>query len=230
MNGVSVIIPVYNHATELSCLLNSLEKQIMKPQEIIAVDDGSEDNIQEAIAPFRDKIIFLEQENRGASSARNKGACLARGDFLIFVDADLVPRNDMISRMRKVLDENRDAAFAYSSFYYGFKKFPCFEFDLEKLKSTPYIHTTSMIRRQWFFGFDESLKRFQDWDLFLTIALKGGKGCFIDEYLFKVKPRKSGISRWFPGFFLKTLFLKKLETVRNYNEARDAVLLKHGLK
>lgn len=226
MSTVSVIIPTFNHASELLDLLKCLDMQILKPDEIIVVDDGSNDNTSEIIAPYLDRIIYIKQENRGAPSARNKGYEASSGNFLLFLDADLGLRPDMISKMHAVLSKHPEIAFVYSSFKFGFKKFPGFDFSLERLKKMPYIPTSSMIRREWFFGFDESLKRFQDWDLFLGVGLKGGVGKMIPEYLFSVRTRKAGISKWFPGFFLRMPFLKR---VKEYEKAKKIMLSRHNL-
>ena len=226
MNTISAIIPTFNHGRELLCLLQSIDEQVLQPSEIIVVDDGSTDNTFEIISPYLNRIIYIKQENRGAPSARNKGFEASSGDFLLFLDADLDLRNDMISKMRATLSAHPEVAFVYSSFKFGFKKFPCFDFSLERLKQVPYIPTSSMIRREWFFGFDESLKRFQDWDLFLGIGLKGGVGLRIPEYLFSAKPRKAGISKWFPGFLLKIPFLKRVE---EYKKAKAIIFSKYNL-
>lgn len=226
MSTTSVIIPTFNHGSELLGLLKCFDDQILKPDEIIVVDDGSTDNTSDIIAPYLDRIIYIRQENKGAPTARNKGFEASSGDFLLFLDADLDLRSDMISKMHAALSERPEIGFVYSSFKFGFKKFPGFDFSLERLKKMPYIPTSSMIRREWFFGFDESLKRFQDWDLFLGIGLKGGIGLRIPEYLFSAKPRKAGISKWFPNLFLKMPFLKR---VREYENAKKIILSKYNL-
>jgi hypothetical protein len=129
--------------------------------------------------------------------------------------------------MLGALERDPGAAFAYSSFKWGWKKFKLWPFDYEKLRQMPYIHTTSLIRRQAFPGFDESLKKFQDWDLFLTMAEKGGRGIFIGEVLFKVK--KGGtMSQWLPSFVYSWPWLK-LKSKDKYEAWKKIVQAKHGI-
>ncbi|MBI1961282.1 MAG: hypothetical protein HYS45_01105 [Parcubacteria group bacterium] len=104
--------------------------------------------------------------------------------------------------MSKVLDENPGASYAYSSFKFGWKTFKLWEFDADRLRQMPFIHTTSLMRREHFPGFDESLKRLQDWDLWLTMLEKGYNGIWIQEVLFNVKTGGT-MSSWLPSFLAK---------------------------
>ena len=88
---LSVIVPVYNAARYLPTCLDSLMDQGDLSLEIILVDDGSTDG-SETIADryaLRDRRIrVIHQENGGASSARNTGLALAKGEYLFFLDSD----------------------------------------------------------------------------------------------------------------------------------------------
>jgi len=88
-----------------------------------------------------------------------------------------------------------------------------------------YIHTTSLIRKKHFPGFDKKLKRFQDWDLWLTMLDRGYKGKFIPEILFQVKPGGT-MSKWLPKGVYKLPFLKQ---VQKYKEAEKIIKAKHKL-
>lgn len=88
---VSVIIPVYNTHEYLSKCLNSVVNQTLKDIEIILVDDGSTDDSLEILTKYQiedPRIAVLTQENKGASSARNRGLDIARGEYIAFVDSD----------------------------------------------------------------------------------------------------------------------------------------------
>jgi glycosyltransferase involved in cell wall biosynthesis len=200
---VSIIIPAWNHLPELLECLKSIATQTYRNLEVIVVDDASTDGTGERMsqyqAPFPLKIHLLPV-NRGAAAARNEGARLATGEGYLFVDADAVLRPDAIEKMVEVLQKDHTAAFAYSSFRFGWKKFKSRAFDADTLRRGPYIHTTALMRRAAFTGFDESLKKFQDWDLWLTIVERGGKGVWIPEELFTIKTRAEGMSRWLPSF------------------------------
>lgn len=88
MTKISTIIPVYNRPETLIETVQSILAQHRVPDEIIVVDDGSQDDIASAMAPFQDKIILHRQENGGAGAARNTGAQIASGDWLTFLDSD----------------------------------------------------------------------------------------------------------------------------------------------
>jgi glycosyltransferase involved in cell wall biosynthesis len=203
---VSIIIPVWNHAEEILDCLHSIEVQTYRPIDVTIVDDGSTDNLSEVMESVQLDIphCFIRlPENRGASAARNIGAKEVSGAYILFVDADVILKSDAIERMVEIL-ERSDATFAYSSFRFGGKLFKSHSFDAEELRQHPFVHTTSLLRRSAFPGFDETLKKFQDWDLWLTILERGGKGVWIPKELFEVtvsKKRESiQLSQWLPRF------------------------------
>jgi len=223
---ISIIIPVYNHAKELAECLESIKNQaITSPSftkegvgggyEIIIVDDGSDGPIG-AIEGAR----VIRQENQGAPAARNRGFKESSGTYVIFCDADIVMKPDMLANMSKVLDENPGVSYAYSSFKFGWKKFKLWEFSANKLREMPYIHTTSLIRREHFPGFDESLKRLQDWDLWLSMLEERHYGKWIDDMLFSVKSGGT-MSSWLPSFLAGR--------DKAYQDAVSQVKRKHGL-
>ncbi len=91
MPKVSVIIPVYNVEQYLRQCLDSVVNQTLKDIEIICVNDGSEDDSLSILTEYaaKDKrMIVLNQENRGAGAARNRGLKMAKGKYLSFLDAD----------------------------------------------------------------------------------------------------------------------------------------------
>jgi glycosyltransferase involved in cell wall biosynthesis len=232
---VSVVIPSWNHREELVECLSSLEAQTYRPFEVIVVDDGSTDGTAARVArvrvsyPFR----FIQlMENKGAAAARNLGAKRSEGAFLLFLDADVELRPHAIERMVNELITHPDMDFVYSSFRFGWKLFRSLPFDVKVLRDIPYIHTTSLMRRSAFPGFDESLKKFQDWDLWLTVTERGGRGMEVPEELFRIKVRREGMSHWLPAFFHKLPW--KLvgwmpSELRKYRKWEKVVKEKHGI-
>ena len=88
---VSVIVPVYNARKYLEQCLQSLADQTAENFEVICVDDGSSDDSVEIIRGFmqRDKrFSLLQQKNQYAGIARNNGIEHAKGEYLLFLDAD----------------------------------------------------------------------------------------------------------------------------------------------
>jgi hypothetical protein len=97
-----------------------------------------------------------------------------------------------------------------------------------------YIHTTSLIRREHFPGFDPAIRRFQDWDVWLTMVGQGRTGVFIDEELFRVIDRadRPGISQWRPSILYLIpwrLLGWRPSSVRSYEDARQVIAKKHAL-
>ena len=84
---VSVIIPCYNQAHFLPEAIESTLSQRNHAIEVVVVDDGSPDNIAEAVGRYP-RIVFVRQENRGLAEARNSGFRASKGEFVLFLDAD----------------------------------------------------------------------------------------------------------------------------------------------
>jgi glycosyltransferase involved in cell wall biosynthesis len=84
MPKISVIIPAYNVAPYVGETLRSVFAQTFVDFEVIIVNDGSPDTeeFERVLTPFRERINYLTQENRGASAARNTGLRAARGEFV----------------------------------------------------------------------------------------------------------------------------------------------------
>lgn len=228
---ISIIIPVYNQAKKLRKCLDSIKGQTFDDYEIIIVNDGSTDGVEEAVKPYQKtfggKLSYVSQENAGAPAARNRGARAAKGEYLLFCDADMVLEADALATMLNTLISHPAASYAYSSFRWGRKLFKLWPFDDEKLRQMPYIITSSLIRREHFPTFDERLKKFQDWDLWLTMLKQGHTGVWIDRVLFRVHPGGT-MSSWLPAFAYK--WLPFLPAVKRYNQAMAVIKYKHHLK
>lgn len=87
---ISVIIPCYNYGRFLPDAVNSVlgQKKDGLAVEIIVVDDGSTDDTAAVAQRLGSSIQYIYQENQGPSAARNSGIRIARGDYLVFLDAD----------------------------------------------------------------------------------------------------------------------------------------------
>ncbi|MBU4315078.1 glycosyltransferase family 2 protein [Patescibacteria group bacterium] len=231
---VSVIIPTFEHANVLTACIESVLNQTYKNLEIIVVDDGSTDNTREVLQKFANKIQILTQENQGSNPARNRGWKQASGEYLIFCDADVVMKLNMIEKMYQALENNPQASFTYSAFKFGWKIFHGINFDAKKLREHNYIHTTSLVRAKDFPGFDPQIRRLQDWDVWLTMLEQGKAGVLVDQVLYSVDI--SGASRigssWLPSIFYKLPWKKFGWTptrVEKYELAHRIICDKHKL-
>lgn len=121
MSKTSVVITTYNDADYLKRSIPSVINQSLKPLEIIIIDDGSRDNTAEVIVNgFQSltdiSIVFKKKENGGPSSARNAGIKLAKGEFVLFLDADDELLEDSLEWRLKVLESLGEG---YASVYCG---------------------------------------------------------------------------------------------------------------
>ena len=88
---VSVIIPIYNVEKYLMACLDSIVNQTLKEIEIICVNDGSTDNSLSLLQEYsksENRIMIINQRNRGLSEARNTGVKFSNGEFIYFIDSD----------------------------------------------------------------------------------------------------------------------------------------------
>ena len=90
MPAVSVVIPAYNSSPYIEDALDSVFAQTFTDYEVIVVNDGSPDaeELKEVLEPYREKIVYLEQENQGTAGARNAGIGAARGRYIALLDPD----------------------------------------------------------------------------------------------------------------------------------------------
>src|SRR5918994_3621037 len=85
---VTVVIPCYNQAHFLGEAIESVLSQSYPNFEILVVDDGSTDDTSEVAGRYPQQVRLIRQENRGLAGARNTGIGHARGEYLVFLDAD----------------------------------------------------------------------------------------------------------------------------------------------
>jgi len=236
MKTISVIIPTYQHASTIAACLDSVLHQTHKADEIIVINDGSTDNTLEILKPYADKIILINKENDDGNPnpTRNLGFEKSTGDLVIFCDADVIMRPDMLQKFFQVLENHPEVSYVYGGFKFGWKAFSSFPFDVGRMKQMNFVHTSALIRREDFPGFDPKIKRFQDWDLWLTMLKDGHIGFFVNEELFQVIEAggRKAISKWRPKIFYRIPW-KKMgwmpASVRKYEEAREIIVRKHGL-
>jgi glycosyltransferase involved in cell wall biosynthesis len=103
---ISVIVTTYNRPDALRAVLDGLAAQVDRGFEVIVADDGSSDDtralVETATRGYPVPLLHVWQEDRGfrAGAARNRAAERARGDYLVFLDGDCVPRPDFVARHR----------------------------------------------------------------------------------------------------------------------------------
>lgn len=88
---ISIIIPVYNVEKYLKRCLDSVVNQTYNNLEIICINDGSKDNSENILKEYKNKdnrIVIINKQNEGVSSARNEGINYSHGNYVCFVDSD----------------------------------------------------------------------------------------------------------------------------------------------
>jgi glycosyltransferase involved in cell wall biosynthesis len=182
---VAVIIPTYNHARFLGEAIESVLAQTRPVDEIIVVDDGSTDNPTAVVAQFP-TVRLIRQDNRGPSAARNTGISKCKTSHIIFLGADdrLLP-NALESGLA-CMATHPDCAFVYGGHRLISEDGHSLWCDIVRpiegdghlallrrnLAGSP---VAVLFRRDCLLavnGFDESLRRCEDYDLYLRLASK----------------------------------------------------------
>ena len=192
----SVIIPVFNKADTIPTSLNSVFAQTYRDFEIIVVNDGSTDNIQQVLSQY-EGLVVINQENAGVSAARNAGINKAQGEYLCFLDADDIYFPNHLSVLNELINkypsngfyctshietfadgDNIDSSIRLPEFIKKSSDYNCDNlFKLVNTYSDGIIHTNSfcikkelLIINKIFFAVGE--KQGEDTDLWYRVALK----------------------------------------------------------
>jgi glycosyltransferase involved in cell wall biosynthesis len=203
----SIVIAAYEAAATIARAVSSALEQTAPAHEVIVVDDGSRDDLADALAAFGGAVTTIRQENRGAGAARNRAAAAATGEFLVILDADDAyhprrlealgelsrdrPDLDLITTdARLVVDGKPVGTFAaYTPFVTENQRTAIFE--------SCFLGGWPAIRRSRFErigGFDETLRIAEDWDCWLRAILDGAVAGFVDEPLYDYALHGGGLS------------------------------------
>lgn len=103
--SLSIIIPTRNRATLLKNCLQHLVGQVDQRDEVLVVDNNSQDNTRQVVLSFQKKmpIRYLFEPRKGASFARNSGISKAEGKILGFLDDDMVPNQNWVREVKKLI-------------------------------------------------------------------------------------------------------------------------------
>lgn len=193
----SVVIAARNAEQTLRLTLESVQMQTYRSFEIIVVDDGSEDRTLEVASGFagEGRLRVLQQPARGVSAARNAGIAEARGRFVSVLDADDLWLPEYLETMRNAFDAEPATVLAFTDAWVfdeparrirrRFMMAPrrptgpipvdprAF---LKLLLEGNFVYTSATIRRDVLVavgGYDERLRRSEDYELWLRLAARG---------------------------------------------------------
>ncbi|MBR4390565.1 MAG: glycosyltransferase [Bacteroidales bacterium] len=190
MVNVSVIMPCYNASAYIAEAIQSVLSQSYKEWELLVVDDGSTDNSAEIVSHFAkadDRIHLIEQPNSGACRARNNGIEQATGEFIKFLDSDDMLEPECLALQIVEIQKLAERQIPFGDYYnvdkegniiskYGFDRQKdlqddsvYFFFSEWRILTSSPLHRTALLREIG--GFNEELKRGQESDLHLRLAL-----------------------------------------------------------
>lgn len=229
---VSVVIPVYNAAGTLDKCLDALYNCAYKDFEVIIVLDGSEDNSANIAEQYPCRIESL-RKNSGPAAARNRGAELASGDILFFIDSDVKVKRDAISLVDKTFRRNpeiniiqgvysdkikyKNVATQYQQSFYAFYAWHLCDKYVSTLTTGCFA-----IRKNTFLhngGFNEDIKRAtaEDEEFGYKLIAAGNKIMLLKEL------EAEHMAEYSLGKFLKRGFFMSAATMKSYLRNRTYV-------
>ena len=113
---LSVVVPVHNGGADLRACLQAIAQSSRRADEIVVVDDGSTDGASAVASEFSARVIPVPGGPRGPAFARNRGAEQAKGDVLVFVDADVQVHAGTLGGFERALGEEPSLAAAFGSY------------------------------------------------------------------------------------------------------------------
>ena len=194
---MSVIVPVHNGARFLRDAVDSILNQAWPRIEIIVVDDGSTDEIEQAVRELPVDVRFLRQNNRGAAAARNRGYREAAGDLIAFLDVDdFWPEGALDAMAERLLDADLDVAQGHGQ---TFRR----ETEGDQLvgdpnEAFPYYIGAAVYRRSALEAvglFDESLTFSEDTDWFARAREAGLATERLDQITLMVRRHETNMTR-----------------------------------
>lgn len=117
---VTVYITAYNYGRFISQAVDSVLKQTMTDWELIIIDDGSTDNTQAVLEPYRNHpgIMIIQQENKGLNISNNIAIRLSRADYVMRLDADDYLDENCLLVLSYLLDTKAEVGLVYSDYYH----------------------------------------------------------------------------------------------------------------
>lgn len=188
MPAVSVIIPTYNRPALLMQAIASVQRQTYTDWEVVVVDDGSVPPSRAAVEGLADpRIRYVYQLNAGLAAACNIGIGISRGHYIGFLgdDDQLLPQ--ALESHVQFLDDHPSIGVVAGGLVYvdaagrALKEVRPWKWAAplafgDWLLGWRFPPSVALIRRRWLdqvAGFDEALRRAEDWDLFLRLARAG---------------------------------------------------------
>jgi Glycosyl transferase family 2 len=209
---VSVIIPAYQAARWIAEALDSVFAQTFQDYEVIVVNDGSPDTpqLEAVLQPYRGRIRYLRQENQGLAGARNTAIRAARARYVAFLDADDLWEPDFLAvqTARLEADPSIDVLYADARIFGDVPE--AGKTVMQLCPSQGSVTFESLVTRQCTVHvcvtmarrasvvraglFDASLRRTEDFELWLRILHQGGRIAYHRQVLGRYRRRPGSLS------------------------------------
>lgn len=209
---VSIITPCFNAGLYLKDAVDSVNGIVETPYELIVVNDGSTDaeTLRYLDELRKAGIVVVDQQNRGAGSARNAGVRNSTGEFLLFLDSDNMVKPDLLVEATAIMRASADVGVVYARpvFFGATEEEPRFEvlpFSLDRLLVGNFVDMCSVVRRTaWenVGGFNEDRERLpgrEDWEFWIRVARAGWDFHLIDKELFYYRVREDSLTTIIDG-------------------------------
>ncbi|HEX7774207.1 MAG TPA: glycosyltransferase family A protein [Pyrinomonadaceae bacterium] len=211
MADVSIIIPAFKAAGFIGEALASVAAQTFTSHEVIVVNDGSPDTeaLEQELKRYPARLRYLKQDNRGAAAARNAGLRAAGGQFVAFLDADDTWLPTFLEKQIALLKStNADLVYA-NALLSGESPLAgrtFMELASSRGEVTPenllavkvtVLTSTVLARKELILEaglFDETLRRGQDFELWLRLSKRGARFAYQNEVLAHHRILESGLS------------------------------------
>lgn len=231
---VSAIIPAYEAAEFIAEALDSVFAQTFTGYEVIVVNDGSRDTdaLERVLEPYRKRIIYIRQENRGPGGARNTGILKARGEYLAFLDSDDAWLPCYLAEQIRILRADPNPDLIYSDALLFGQSVPAGQTFMQTAPSHGTVTVESLVRSQCSVItsgtvarrqsvidaglFDESFMRSEDFDLWLRMADCGYRLSYHKKVIARHRMRAGSLNT-----DLDQMLLSQIRVLTEFADARS---------
>jgi glycosyltransferase involved in cell wall biosynthesis len=197
---ISIIVPCFLQAQYLSECLTSVVNQTFSDWECIIINDGSPDNTEEIATIFIEKderFIYLKTGNNGVSAARNKGINIAKGKFILPLDADDTINDTYIEKAIEIFNNAHLTTLVYcNAIFFGIKKghwnLPLYSY--KRILRENIIFCSCVFYKESAIKaglYDENMQvGFEDWEFLLRLLDENSSVIRLEDVLFNYRVKK----------------------------------------
>ena len=203
---ISIVMAAYQAADTIGEAVASALAQTVPPLEVIVCDDGSTDDLEAALAPYRERIVLLRSEHGGAASAWNHALRSASGELVLRFDSDDVLLPGALEALGELAAARPDLDLLSTDVefevdgelagrFYDENPFPMADQRAAILERC-FVGWPAARRERLLAvgGFDESLRNGSDWDAWIRMILDGARAGLVQKPLLRYRIRPGSLS------------------------------------